>query len=96
MDINYGSSQAVQLAEQQLAAFESIEDSEVVQLVEKRRTEIKIISTTTTNIEVIKTELITRIEQANQTETMLKEKVSSEGIDSLVNEYQVRADRFID
>ena len=96
MDINYSSSQAVQLAEQQLAAFESIEDSEVVQLVEKRRTEIKIISTTTTNIEAIKTELITRIEQANQTETMLKEKVSSEGIDSLVNEYQVRADRFID
>ena len=96
MDVNYGSSQTIQLAEQQLAAFESIEDSEVVQLVKKRRTELKVISTTTTNIEVIKTELITRIEQANQTETMLKEKVASQGIDSLVNEYQVRADRFID
>ena len=57
-------------------------------LVEKRRNELTVITTTTTKIETIKTELIARIENANQREMQLREE-KSDDMDSLATEYQV-------
>lgn len=88
MDITYGSVTSIEHAQQQLTAFDSVADVDVVTLVEKRRNELTVITTTTTKIETIKTELITRIENANQRETQLREEKSAD-MDSLATEYQV-------
>ena len=90
MGLYYGSASAVEAARQQLTTYETLsENSEVQTLIEKRTREIEIISTTTTKIQVIKTELVSRIEVANARESELREKAATEGIDSLLTEYQV-------
>ena len=88
MDITYGSVTSIEHAQHQLTAFDSVADVDVVTLVEKRRNELTVITTTTTKIETIKAELITRIENANQREMQLREEKSAD-MDSLATEYQV-------
>ena len=90
MGLYYGSASAVEAARQQLTTYATLsENSEVQTLIERRTREIEIVSTTTTKIQVIKTELVSRIEEANARETELREKAANEGIDSLLTEYQV-------
>jgi len=95
----YGNRASVSETENTLAKYElesQSEDTEVQQMIVKKRTEIEIVKESTRTINAIHTDLVAALETADQKRSTLKQSKceTTEDIEKLIEQYNVRTKIF--